>query len=243
MQRESFEEVLNLPLLYILLLAVYVANILISGFYPAPVLRLSAVIPLIQVTINPAGDRRFLLKVISVFQIAITIYLLASLIGINTQTRYLKNMSPEYNPENIVVVHNLHPRIIKYYPALRDQLLNIPSVEQVAASGHYIVMGCSGLGVRKFNEFPSQSNTISEYRIHPGLCKLYEFNLVNGRFFDPDRITDQSGALLNEAAVDMLGSTPEEIVGHQWSYGKIPWRYSVCSWISIMNLQPGKLSP
>ena len=213
MQRESFVGVMSTPNLYLILLAVYLATILVSGFYPALVLSRSAVIPLIQGTVNPAGEKRLLLKIVSVFQIAITLFLLAILIGINTQVRYLKNMHPGYNPENVVVIHNLNAQIAGHYPALRDQLLNMPGVEQVAASEHFIGMGYSGQGIRKYGEDPSQSKTISQYRIHPGLCALYQFNLVSGRFFDPDRVSDRSGAILNEAAVEMFGSTPEDMVG------------------------------
>ncbi len=213
MQRESFEAVLGTPGLYIILLLVYLVTILISGFYPALVLSRSEVIPLVQGMVNPAGDKRMLLKIVSVFQISITILLLAALIGINAQTRYLKNLSPGYNPENIVVIHNLNEELVNHYPALRDKLLNIPGVEKVAASGHFIGMGYSGQGIRMYGDSPSQRKSISEYRILPGLCDLYQFSLVSGRFFDPDRESDRSGVLLNEAAVQMLGYTPEDIVG------------------------------
>ena len=213
MQRESFSAVLGTPGLYIILLAIYVATILISGSYPALVLSKSEVIPLIQGTDNPAGDKKMLLKIVSVFQISITIILLATLIGINAQTRFLKQLSPGYKPDNIVLIHNLNKELTDHYPALRDRLLIIPGVEKVAASGHYIGLGYSGQGIRKYGDSPSQSKTISEFRILPGLCDLYEFNLKSGRFFDPDRTSDRSGVLLNEAAVQMLGSTPEEIVG------------------------------
>ena len=222
MQRESFISVLSTPTLYLILLAVYLATILISGFYPALMLSRSQVIPLILGTVNPAGDKKMLLKIVSVFQISITIILLSTLIGINAQIRYLKHMSPGYNPENIVVIHNLNPQLINQYPALRDRLLTIPGVEQVAASGHFIGSGYSGQGIRKYGESPSQSKTISEYRILPGLCNLYEFTLKNGRFFDPDRVSDRSGVILNEAAVQMLGGTPETIVGESVTMGEDP---------------------
>jgi putative ABC transport system permease protein len=213
MQRESFSAVLGTPGLYIILMAVYVVTILISGFYPALVLSKSAVIPLIQGTVNPAGDKKMLLKIVSVLQISITVILLVTLIGINTQIRFLKQLSPGYNPDNIVLIHNLNKELTAQYAALRDGLLNIPGVDKVAASGHFIGMGYSGQGIRNYGDSPSQGKTISEYRILPGLCDLDEFNLKSGRFFDPDRAFDRSGVLLNEAAVKMLGSTPENIVG------------------------------
>ena len=102
---------------------------------------------------------------------------------------------------------------MKDYPALRDKLLGIRDVENVAASLHTIGAGYSGQGIRMYGEQPEKSKSISEYRVQPGLCELYQFTLVQGRFLDPDRLADRKGAILNEAAVSMLGSTPEEIVG------------------------------
>jgi putative ABC transport system permease protein len=213
MQRESFTFALATPGLYLMLIAVYLATILISGCYPALMLSRSKVVPLIRGAVNPAGDKKLLLRTVSVIQITITIFLLAILVGINTQTRYLKHMSPGYNPENIVLIHNLNERLVSAYPALRDRLLGIPGVEAVAASGHFIGAGYSGQGIRKYGESPDRIQKISEYRILPGLCELYQFSLKSGRYFDPDRISDRSGVILNEAAVRMLGSNPEGIVG------------------------------
>jgi putative ABC transport system permease protein len=213
MQRESFMAILTTPVFYFILMAVYLATILLSGFYPALLLSRSGPIALIQGTVNPAGEKKMLLKISSVLQISIAIFLLSTLVGINVQTRYLKNISPGYLPEGIVLIHNLNEGLIHNYPALCDRLLNLPGVEAVAASGHYIGMGYSGQGIRKWGDPPNQSKTISEYRIHPGLCDLYRFSLKSGRFFDPGRISDRSRVILNEAAVQMLGSTPEEIVG------------------------------
>ena len=155
---------------------------------------------------------QFYLETLIIVSISFVAGVVITLIGINAQTRHLKHLSPGYNPENIVLVHNLNEQLIDSYPALRDRLLNIPGVEQVAASGHFIGSGYSGQGIRKYGDSSSQSKTISEYRILPGLCNLYEFTLIQGRFFDPARISYRSGVLLNEAAVKMLGSTPEAIV-------------------------------
>lgn len=213
MMRDSFMEITRSPGLYLVLGAVYLATILLSGFYPALLLSKAEPIPLILGRVNPALDKKTLLRMVSIFQISIAIFLLATLVGINTQTRYLKNLSPGYNPDGIVMLYNLNERLTEDYPALRDRLLNIRGIEAVAASVHTIGAGYSGQGIRMFGDRPNQSKSISEYRIQPGLCSLYQFNLVYGRFLDPERITDRRGVILNEAAVTMLGSTPQEIVG------------------------------
>jgi putative ABC transport system permease protein len=91
--------------------------------------------------------------------------------------------------------------------------MDLPGVEMVAASDHTIGFGYSGQGIRKYGEPDDKTKFINEYRLQPGLCGLYRFNLLQGRFFDPDRLADRSCIILNESAVRMLGSTPEAIMG------------------------------
>lgn len=213
MQRESFITIVNTPVFYLVLLAVYLVTILLSGFYPAILLSRSDPVSLFQGSVNPAGDKHLLLKIASIFQVTVTLFMLSTLLGINAQTRHLKSLSPGYNPEGVVMVYNLNERITNDYPALHDRLVNLPGVEAVAASNHFIGAGYSGQGIRMYGDLPNQSQTINEYRVQPGLCRLYQFNLKYGRFFDPDRPPDRSSVILNEAAVKMLGSTPGEIIG------------------------------
>lgn len=213
MQRDAFAQVGDTPTLYLVLAAIYVFTILLSGFYPALLLSKAPPVLLIHGTVNPAGNKRILLRTVSVLQICITVSLLAILLGINTQIRYLKNRSVGYNPENVILISNLNQRLINNFAALHDQLLSIPGVKEVAASSHTIGGGYSGQGILMYGDDPEHARSIAEYRIRPGLCHLYQFNLLAGRFLDPERPADNQGVILNEKAVKMLGSTPQEIVG------------------------------
>lgn len=213
MQRGSFVEISSSPALYLVLAGIYLLCILLSGFYPALLLSKAAPIPLIRGTINPAGDKKVLLRLVSVFQICIAISLLAILLGINTQIRFLKNRSPGYHPDNIVLIYNLNEKLTSNYPSIRDQILDIPGIENVAASTHTIGRGYSGQGINMQGDDPSLARSISEYRIWPGLCQLYQFNLLAGRFLEEDRSSDRAGVILNEEAVEMLGKTPQNIIG------------------------------
>jgi len=60
---------------------------------------------------------------------------------------------------------------------------------------------------------PNQVKGINEYRILPGICHLYQFKLVAGRFLDPERSPDRAGVILNVEAANLLGSTPRELIG------------------------------
>jgi putative ABC transport system permease protein len=213
MQRESFAEVSTTPALYLVMLALYGVTILFSGFYPAILLSREAPVPLIRGSVNPAGDKRILLRVVSVVQICIAVSLLTILLGINTQIRYLKNHPLGYNPEHIMLISNLNQDLTENYPALRDQLLNIQGIDEVSASFHTIGDGTSGQSIRMQSDDPDQMKGIKEYRIQPGICQLYQFNLAAGRFMDPERSPDRSGVILNVEAANMLGKSPRELIG------------------------------
>jgi putative ABC transport system permease protein len=213
MQRESFTEVTGTPALYVVMFSIFVLTILLSGFYPALLLSREAPVPLIRGSVNPAGDKRILLRVVSVVQICIAVCLLTILLGINTQIRFLKNHPMGYNPENIVLISNLNPGLVGNYLAIRDQLLNMNGIAEVAASDHTIGEGNSGQSIRMYEDDPDQVKGINEYRVQPGTCHLYQFKLVAGRFLDPDRAPDRSGVILNVAAANMLGYTPQELIG------------------------------
>ncbi len=213
MQRDSFTEVTGTPALYLIIVSIFAVTILLSGFYPALLLSRAAPVALIRGTVNPAGDKRILLRVVSVVQICIAVCLLAILLGINTQIRFLKNHSMGYNPAYIVLISNLNQELTGNYPAIRDKLLNLNGIEEVAASGHTIGAGNSGQSIRMYSDDPDQVMGINEYRILPGMCQLYQLNLVAGRFLDPERAPDRSGVILNVEAANMLGKKPQELIG------------------------------
>jgi len=213
MQRDSFTEVTSTPALYLVLGSIYIVTILLSGFYPALLLSREAPVPLIRGLVNPAGDKRILLRVVSVVQICIAVCLLTILLGINTQIRFLKNHALGYNPENIVLISNLNQDLTGNYPAIRDKLLTLNGIEEVASSGHTIGAGNSGQSIRMHSDDPDQVRGINEYRVLPGICQLYQFELVAGRFLDPERSPDRSGVILNVEATNLLGKKPQELIG------------------------------
>jgi len=213
MQRESFTEVTGTPALYLVMLSIFVVTILLSGFYPALLLSREAPVPLIRGLVNPAGDKRILLRVVSVVQICIAVCLLTILLGINAQIRFLKNHPMGYNPENIVLISNLNQELTGNYPAIRDKLLTLNGIEEVAASTHTIGAGNSGQSIRMYSDDPDQVRGINEYRVLPGICQLYQLKLVAGRFLDPERSPDRSGVIMNVEATNLLGKDPQELIG------------------------------
>lgn len=207
MRREFSLVFLKSPLFISSLLGIFVLTVVLSGSYPSFYLSKFNPVAILKPQSGKRGRKKVVMNLAGGLQIAVTLFLLTFLFGINSQVQYLKNLSPGFNPDGLVNIGNLNKNIKSHYPAIRDQLLKIPEISGVAATSHTIGGGCSGQGIRLVESPENNVLPINEYRIQPGLCELLELNLKEGRFLDPERETDRKGVVLNEAALKMLGLT------------------------------------
>ncbi len=208
LMRRSFpEDIFLSPALVGALAGIFILTVVFSGSYPAFYLSRLKPAAIIKQQDAKMGRRKVVMNLTGGIQLIITLVLLTYLFGINNQIQYMKNLPPGFNPEGLVNIYNLNDNMKRQYPEIRDQLLNIPEVAGVAASGHTIGGGCSGQGIRLAENQADNILAINEYRVQPGLCRLMELELKEGRFFDPDLATDRQSVILNEAAERMLGLT------------------------------------
>ena len=217
MRREFSLALLKSPLFISSLLGIFVLTVVLSGSYPSFYLSKFNPATILIPQSGKRGRKKVVMNFAGGLQIAVTLFLLTFLFGINSQVQYLKNLSPGFNPEGLVNIGNLNKNIKSSYPAIRDQLLKIPEISAVAATSHTIGGGCSGQGIRLVESPSNNILSINEYRIQPGLCELLELTLKEGRFLDAERETDRNGVILNEAALKMLGlstSAGKQVVMH-----------------------------
>lgn len=207
MQRNFSLELLKSPLLIFAMIGIFLITVFLAGSYPSFYLSKFNPSAILTSQTGKRGRKRYVMNLAGGLQLFVTLVLLTYMFGIHRQTQYMKTLSPGFNPKGLVNIFNLNENIKNHYPAIRDQLLNIPEVSGVAASSHTIGGGCSGQGIRLLESAEENEISINEYRIQPGLCQLLELQLKEGRFFDPQRTADRTGVLLNEEAVHALGLT------------------------------------
>ncbi len=207
MQRNFSLELLKSPLLILAMIGIFLITVLLAGSYPSFYLSKFNPSAILTSQTGKRGRKRYVMNLAGGLQLFVTLVLLTYMFGIHRQTQYMKTLSPGFNPRGLVNIFNLNTNIKEHYSAIRDQLLNIPEVSGVAASSHTIGGGCSGQSIRLLESAEDNEISINEYRIQPGLCQLLELELKEGRFFDPQRIADRMGVILNEEAVHALGLT------------------------------------
>ena len=208
LMRRSFpENIFHSPILIITLICIFILTVVFSGSYPAFYLSRLKPSAILKPQAGKTGRTKVVMNLAGGIQLVITLVLLTYLFGINNQIQYLRNLPPGFTPQGLVNIYNLNDNMKRQYPEILDQLLNIPEVEGVAASTHTIGGGTSGQGIR-LQESPSDNIlAINEYRVQPGLCRLLELELKEGRFFNPELTTDRQCVIINEAAERMLGLT------------------------------------
>ena len=207
MWRRFPEDIFQSPALIGTLTWIFIITVILSGSYPALYLSRLKPAAILKPQSGRTGRKKVVVGLAGGIQLIITLVLLTYLFGINNQIQYMKNLSPGFTPQGLVNIFNLNDNMKRQYLDIRDQLLNIPEVEGTAASFHTVGGGTSGQGIR-LQESPSDNIlAINEYRVQPGLCRLLELEIKEGRFFDPELTTDGQSVILNEAAERMLGLT------------------------------------
>ena len=207
MRRNFHDDVFQTPALFVAIAGIFIITVLLSGSYPAFYLGRLKPAAILKPQTGKAGRKKVVMNLAGGIQLIITLVLLTYLFGVNNQIRYMRNLPPGFNPVGLVNIYNLNDNMKRQYHEIRDQLLNIPEVEGVAASAHTVGGGTSGQGIRLMEGQSDNILAINEYRVQPGLCRLLELDLKEGRFFDPEMTTDRHSVILNEAAERMLGLT------------------------------------
>jgi len=156
-----------------------------------------------------SGGNNHRLSTASVFiQFTVVAFFISCLVTILAQLHHMRNVPPGFEPSNVITVNSCSSTLSGSYNGLRNELLKLPFVTAVSGGEHYMGGGCSGQLIRKPGDDEHNNKGINEYRVKPGFGELMHFDLVDGRFFR-ESMADSQAVMLNEAAVRMLGISPQ----------------------------------
>jgi putative ABC transport system permease protein len=220
---QPYEFPLNLTSMAILV-SIIVFTSTVAGVYPA--ILLSSFNPAIALKGNFSRSVKgnLIRKGLVLLQFTITIALIASIIIINQQMRFIKNKSLGFNGNAVVEVNFYGDPIVgDHFLTIRNELLKSPYIHSV--SKHQVnIVGGMGNGWTTTENLKGDEISTSIYRMNVDdeYFKTYDMKLAAGRFFSKDIPSDSTKAVLvNEAAVRTFGwQTPQNAIGKKFGKGE-----------------------
>jgi len=209
-----------------------VLTTLIAGSYPA--LYLSSFRP-IQALTGKIGSRfsaENIRKGLVVFQFIVSILLIQGVVIINQQMQFIQEKNLGFNETEKIILPLNTEETKANYPALRNELLQIPQVKKVGATsiypGKFIVNDAMMYGEAQTVE---EAHSTSMVFTEPNYLKMMDFELLKGRFFEQEHFSadTMTTAIINETSMQLLGYEADDVLGKtiEWDWGENHITYQI----------------
>jgi putative ABC transport system permease protein len=201
------------PFLLILLFGIIVGVGITSGSYPALFLSSFKPVEVLKGKLAAGMNSSPLLrKGLVVFQFTISIVLIICTWMVYNQLDYLKNKNLGFDKAHVLVIKNTDNAITPRINTFKTELLKNTHVKQVAAS--FSVPG----GLRPIVQVRTDAMSEEEIKslalinIDFEYLKTMDIDVIEGRDFNPESITDSTEAIiLNKAALAELEITGDPV--------------------------------
>ncbi|MEQ9440440.1 MAG: ABC transporter permease [Cyclobacteriaceae bacterium] len=175
-----------------------------SGLYPAWFLTKFEPVKVLKGSFVSGKQSQRFRNALVVFQYSISMGLVICTLLVYQQLQYMQNIPLGFTKENVLVIQDsdqLGSRYASFLNALKDQ----SAVRAVAAASQNPLRVENFSDVRKQGDTPEQSVIITEQIVTYGYLETLGIRLKDGRNFSPDRASDTTAVILNQAAVEALG--------------------------------------
>lgn len=204
---------------------------LLAGSYPA--LYLSSFSP-VKIFKGKIGDRfsaRQIRKALVVVQFVVSIALIQGILVIQEQMEYMRDKDLGFNTEAKLVVPLNSSELGERFELLETEYLNNPNISSV--SGATSVPGTTNVDdmmVYAEGKTSEESQYARMYWTDADYLASMGFELLTGRFFDENRLTDTIyTAVINENLANDLGYSAEGAIGRKffWNWADVSHEHEI----------------
>ncbi|MGN8224690.1 ABC transporter permease [Gracilimonas sp. BCB1] len=199
----------NLPL-SLGMLGIVIITGLLAGAYPAALLSSFQPVKVLKGTHLERKGHGLFRKGLVVFQFSISIVIIAGLLVINNQLRFIQNKNIGFEKDQVVIVEDAYAiGSSNGVDSYKDEVLKSSFIKSATISSFFPVDGYSLNDLAYWPEgaSPTQNNTVSlqTWEVDEHYVPTLEMEIIEGRNFSEDRSMDGQAVILNETAVQRLG--------------------------------------
>jgi putative ABC transport system permease protein len=179
---------------------------LLAGSYPAFYLSSFRPVKVLKGLFKAGKDASTPRKILVVAQFAISLALIIGTIVVFRQIQFAKDQPLGYNQGGLITVPINTQELDSRYEALRQALLNTGMVANIANSSTDI----NSFGMNNFLEWEGMSAeaknlTFRDVFVNADFGPTIGWNIVKGRDFSREHVTDSTAAIVNETGARILG--------------------------------------
>jgi putative ABC transport system permease protein len=202
------------PQFWLILLGTMIILGLFSGSYPAFLMsKFSPIKGLKGGEINRSDGR--IRSTLVIVQFAVSVFLIASTLVVFQQLSFIQHKDLGYDKDQILIIEDVDAAGSQV-ASFKEEIKRLSEVKSVSLSS-YLPTPSERSGTTFFAEGhvmqADKAIIIGSWDVDLDYLGTLDIQLVAGRGFDENLVTDSSAIILNEAAALMLASTPNEVIG------------------------------
>lgn len=197
-------DLLSSPWLLPILLMMVLITGLLAGSYPAFYLSSFKPIQVIKGKLATGFKTSWLRSGLVVFQFAISIILIIATLVIYKQLNFIQSHKTGFNREQVLVLHNTLPLGSKA-KTFREELVKISGVKNATSTGYLPTSGWRNDNPVFGDPTLDQKKAVSmqTWDVDEQYLSTLGMELVTGRNFSKEFLTDSNAIIINEAAAKM----------------------------------------
>ena len=218
------------PMILLMLAGLLLLTILAAGLYPSVVLSAFKPVEVLNGKMSNKGGGGTVRKVFTTMQFVISVALIICGIVIGRQLNYMRNTETGVNRENVLMVP-VQSSMKNHYQSLRNDLQNLPGVEEVATAHYAMYKGYDNyfIAAKKKDEMISMPNLLIDKNFISTLGIKWKYKPL-----DLQAIDKGQKIIINEAAIGRLDLTGSPI-GQLVDFGRS--KYEIAGVVKDFNFQ------
>ncbi|WP_428654457.1 ABC transporter permease [Runella sp.] len=196
---------LNQPVFWLALVGLLLVTGLVAGSYPALFLSSLQPIRVLKGALKFSSGATYFRQGLVVFQFALSIMLIVSMIVIYRQVDFVQSKNLGYDRENLIYVP-LEGDLLKNYSTFKEEMLKTGHIKEISKMTQAPTrIGNTTGGVDWPGKDPNVNIQFAFTQVGYDFIKTLQLKLREGRDFSKAFATDSVGYIINEAALKRIG--------------------------------------